>query len=76
MAYATKVAANVPNGISLEQYLISGDPTKRPNYDLWLMKYEEKDGKIVPGPITRITDNASATPMHITEAYFAFQTRI
>ena len=24
------------------------------------MKYEEKDGKIVPGPITRITDNPTA----------------
>lgn len=36
------------------------DPMARPNYDLWLMKYEEKDGKILPGPITRITDNPSA----------------
>jgi TolB protein len=36
------------------------DPKARPNYDLWLMKYEEKDGKIAPGSITRITDNASA----------------
>jgi TolB protein len=36
------------------------DPTKRPNYDLWLMKYEVKDGKIVPGPITRITDHPGA----------------
>ena len=36
------------------------NPMARPNYDLWLMKYEEKDGKIAPGPITRITDNASA----------------
>ena len=35
------------------------DPTKRPNYDLWLMKYGEKDGRIVPGPITRITDHPS-----------------
>ena len=35
------------------------DPTKRPNYDLWLMKYDEKDGRIVPGPITRITDHPS-----------------
>ena len=36
------------------------DPKARPNYDLWLMKYEAKDGKIAPGPITRITDHASA----------------
>lgn len=36
------------------------DPTKRPNYDLWLMKYEVKDGKIAPGPITRITDHPGA----------------
>lgn len=36
------------------------NPMARPNYDLWLMKYEEKDGRITPGPITRITDNASA----------------
>ncbi len=36
------------------------DPKARPNYDLWLMKYEEKDGKIVPGPIERITDNPAA----------------
>jgi TolB protein len=36
------------------------DPKARPNYDLWLMKYEMKDGKITPGPITRITDNPAA----------------
>src|SRR4051794_13927188 len=37
MAYATKVAANVPTGISLEQLLISGDPTKRiGNYRVWV----------------------------------------
>lgn len=36
------------------------DPKARPNYDLWLMKYEEKDGKILPGPITRVTDNPAA----------------
>ena len=36
------------------------DPKARPNYDLWLMKYEMKDGKIAPGPITRITDNPAA----------------
>ena len=36
------------------------DPNARPNYDLWLMKYELKDGHIAPGPITRITDNPAA----------------
>ena len=37
MAYATKVAANVPSGLTLEQYLISGDPTKRiGNYRVWV----------------------------------------
>ena len=36
------------------------DPKARPNYDLWLMKYELKDGLIAPGPITRITDNPAA----------------
>jgi len=36
------------------------DPKARPNYDLWLMKYETKAGKILPGPITRLTDNAAA----------------
>jgi TolB protein len=36
------------------------DPNARPNYDLWLMKYDEQDGKILPGKIWRITDNAAA----------------
>lgn len=36
------------------------DPKARPNYDLWLMKYEIKDGKLAPGPITRITDHPTA----------------
>ncbi|HEX4132867.1 MAG TPA: biopolymer transporter Tol [Pirellulales bacterium] len=36
------------------------DPNARPNYDLWLMKYGSEAGKIVPGPITRITDHPSA----------------
>jgi len=36
------------------------DPQARPNYDLWLMRYDEKEGRIVPGPITRITDHPSA----------------
>ncbi len=36
------------------------DPSARPNYDLWLMKFEIKEGAIQPGPITRITDNPAA----------------
>lgn len=36
------------------------DPKARPNYDLWLMKYGTEDGKIVPGPITRLTDDPGA----------------
>ncbi len=36
------------------------DPNARPNYDLWLMKYDVQDGKLVPGPIERITDHPSA----------------
>ncbi|MEX0678057.1 MAG: biopolymer transporter Tol [Pirellulales bacterium] len=36
------------------------DPTQRPNYDLWLMKYGDEEGRIVPGPITRITDHPTA----------------
>ncbi|HEY2881050.1 MAG TPA: biopolymer transporter Tol [Pirellulales bacterium] len=36
------------------------DPHATPNYDLWLMKYEERDGKITPGKITRITDHPAA----------------
>ncbi len=36
------------------------DPKARPNYDLWLMKYELKDGRIAPGPIARVTDHPAA----------------
>ncbi|HET6882124.1 MAG TPA: biopolymer transporter Tol, partial [Pirellulales bacterium] len=37
------------------------DPTKRPNYDLWLMKYEVRDGKVARvGDIERITDHPTA----------------
>jgi TolB protein len=36
------------------------DPTARPNYDLWLMKYSEENGRIKPGPIVRVTDDTSA----------------
>lgn len=32
------------------------NPNARPNYDLWLMRYEVKDGKFVKGPVTRVTD--------------------
>jgi Tol biopolymer transport system component len=37
------------------------NPKARPNYDLWLMKYEERDGKLAAAskPV-RITDHASA----------------
>ena len=37
-----------------------GDPSARPNYDLFLMRYEIKDGKFAAGPITRVTDSPSA----------------
>jgi Tol biopolymer transport system component len=36
------------------------DPNARPNYDLWLMKYEETNSGLKSGPITRITDHPSA----------------
>jgi Tol biopolymer transport system component len=36
------------------------DPNARPNYDLWLAKYEVKDGKFTLGEPTRITDFAGA----------------
>jgi len=32
----------------------------RPNYDLWLMKYEETENAIQPGKIWRITDSPAA----------------
>lgn len=35
-------------------------PGARPNYDLWLMRYEVADGKLTPGKVTRITDHPSA----------------
>lgn len=35
-------------------------PGERPNYDLWLMKYEIKDDRFIAGPVTRVTDHASA----------------
>jgi Tol biopolymer transport system component len=36
------------------------NPKARPNYDLWLMRYSIEDGKIQPGPITRLTDHPAA----------------
>jgi Tol biopolymer transport system component len=36
------------------------DPHATPNYDLWLMKYAERDGKIVPQKTWRITDHPAA----------------
>lgn len=36
------------------------DPKARPNYDLWLMRYAMNDGRIGPGPITRLTDHPAA----------------
>ncbi len=36
------------------------NPREPGNFDLWLMKYEEKEGRIVPGRLTRITDHPAA----------------
>lgn len=37
IGYATKVAENVPQGLTLEQFLMAGDPTKRVgNYRVWV----------------------------------------
>ena len=37
------------------------DPTRRPNYDLWLMKYAVRDGKVArAGDILRVTDHPTA----------------
>ncbi len=37
------------------------DPTKRPNYDLWLMKYKSTDDSFeADGPMIRVTDNPAA----------------
>lgn len=37
VGYATKVAEHVPQGLSLEQFLMAGDPTKRVgNYRVWV----------------------------------------
>ena len=49
----------------IEPYIIwSGadhsDPGARPNYDLWLARYEVKDGKFQTSEPIRVTDSASA----------------
>ena len=37
IGYATRVAENVPQGLTLEQFLMAGDPTKRVgNYRVWV----------------------------------------
>jgi len=36
------------------------DPNARPNYDLWLAKYEVKDGKFTLAPPIRVTDFSGA----------------
>jgi Tol biopolymer transport system component len=36
------------------------DPNARPNYDLWLMRYEVKDGKFQTGEPIRVTDSTAA----------------
>lgn len=36
------------------------DPTKRPNYDLWLMRYSIEGDRFVPGRRWRVTDHPSA----------------
>lgn len=36
------------------------DPTVRPNYDLWLMQYEIRDGRFSPGRTSRITTHPAA----------------
>jgi len=36
------------------------NPNVRPNYDLWLMRYREQDGRITPGRTWRITDHPAA----------------
>jgi TolB protein len=37
------------------------DPTQRPNYDLWLLKYKIDEGRLAAdGPIERVTDHPTA----------------
>ncbi len=44
------------------------DRSVRPNYDLFLMRYEVKDGNFVPGPVTRVTDSPSADVLPVFSA--------
>ena len=36
------------------------DPAARPNYDLWLLRYEVRDGRFSGGEALRVTDHPSA----------------
>jgi TolB protein len=36
------------------------DPNVRPNYDLWLMRYQVQNGRLTPGRTWRITDHPAA----------------
>ena len=36
------------------------DPTQRPNYDLWIARYETADGTFRCGPPLRLTDHPGA----------------
>jgi Tol biopolymer transport system component len=36
------------------------DPTKRPNYDLWIARYQSGDGGFLIGPPVRLTDHEGA----------------
>lgn len=36
------------------------NPQARPNYDLWITRYEVKNGRFTIGPISRVTDHSSA----------------
>jgi Tol biopolymer transport system component len=49
----------------VEPYIIwcgadHSDPRARPNYDLWLMKYDVQEGRLAKTRATRITDHRSA----------------
>jgi TolB protein len=48
-----------------EPYLIwcgadHSDPARRPNYDLWLLRYTIEGDRFAPGPMWRVTDHPSA----------------
>jgi Tol biopolymer transport system component len=36
------------------------NPNVRPNYDLWLMRYDQQPTRIVPGQVWRVTDHPGA----------------